>query len=591
MSVRNSLIWAVTAALLMVRSAAAQPEARFVFVQPGVDPLKADLKYLVELSPTTSLSKQWAVTLEPLLDSFAEGLDHTKPMRVDMVFGKDIAYEVHFPIDPRKKLDGNGGFIPNIEGFGYNVKKTGENLYTVTLAGGPAANKKPSYMRYVNGYVSIAPTQARVPANLGHPITDKATGVQHLLAKGYDVVGSLKNSAAEIEARRTNFKELRKQLEAGLTARRNEDKNEFALRKLTLTQNLNEAERFVVETEELLVGWTTTTGTKEKPGNGRAEFSLTPLAMTDLAKSSDVLAQKSSYFANVTLSEKGVASGKINFGIDQLRADHLKEFYKTVRPVMEAKIDERPTLKEADQKAAAKEGAGILLDILVDAIQLGSVDLFMDLSPAGDGKHTFLCGGRVMNGKKADDIVKLLPRINTAREVKLDSEKIGDDVSLHVVMVPERRQAAFHKLFPGHNEIFVATSKDAVWGAAGTDAVEKLTAAIKQAAMPAPEKIDPRVLYFTGHAARIVDLLDIVRPEPQPIDEKLSKDEQARLRQQQKDLEKIRKLAADATAKCEALASAEIKKDGNAVVGSIDVSECVLRFVGSVIADFAKDMQ
>jgi hypothetical protein len=88
-----------------------------------------------------------------------------------------------------------------------------------------------------------------------------------------------------------------------------------------------------------------------------------------------------------------------------------------------------------------------------------------------------------------------------------------------------------------------------------------------------------------------VDLIDIVRLEPQPIDEKLSKEDQARLRQRAKDLEKMRKLAVDATEKCDSVFSGEIKKNGTKVDGWMDVSECVLKFVGSVIGDVSKDFQ
>jgi len=590
-SVRKFFYLALAAALLMVRVAGAQSEARFQFVQPGVDPLKADLKYLVELSPTPALQKQWAQTLEPLIDSFAEGIDPAKPLRVDVVFGKEIGYELHFPI---KKLEGKGGFIPNISGFGFVIKKIGDSLYSVTEAGGKGAPaKKPVFMRYANGYASIAPTQAAIPATLPNPITDKAKGVQPLLEKGFDVLGWLKNSsvASDVAARRANFQELRKQLEAGLTARRNEDKNEFALRKLSLVQNLAEAERFIVETDELLVGWTTSATTKDAPGKGKAEFSITPLAGTGLFDSTQLMAAKSSYFANVVISPKAVVAGKINFAIDPLRGEHLKGFHKAVRPVLEAQIDKRATIKDADQKKAVKEAANLLIDMLDEAIPLATADLFLDLHSAGEGKHTLICGVRAADGKKADGIMKLLPRVNAGRDVKMDIQKIGDDVSLHSVTVPERRQAAFHKLFPGESIIYVATSKDAVWGAAGVNAVEELTAAIKQAAEPAPEKVDPRVLYFSAHAARMVELLDIVRPEPQKIDETLPKDEQARQRQRAKDLDQVRKLAVDATAKCDSIFSGEIKKDGKSIVGTIDVSECVLKFIGAVTADFAKVFQ
>mgnify|MGYP001553735377 FL=1 len=58
MSVRNFLLLSLTATLLMVRSVAAQPEARIQFVQTGIDHLKDDLKHLVELGLTPALWKQ-----------------------------------------------------------------------------------------------------------------------------------------------------------------------------------------------------------------------------------------------------------------------------------------------------------------------------------------------------------------------------------------------------------------------------------------------------------------------------------------------------------------------------------------------------
>jgi hypothetical protein len=593
-SVRKPLFLTLTAALLMVQSALAQSEARIQVVQPGIDQLKSDLKYLVELSPTPALKKQWGTTLEPLLDSFAEGLDPTKPIRVDILIGKNVDYEMHFPV---KKLSGGQSFLNNLNGMGFNVKPLGQggNLYTVTQGnnkkGGPAKN--PFFMRYLNGYGSFAPNQAAVPANLPDPIGDPEKGVKALLAKGYDVAISMKNSAApaDVAARKANFKELRKQLEAGLSTKRSEDKSEFALRKLSMEQNLNEAERFVVDIDEFLAGWTTTIGANGMAGKGRSEFSLTALPNSDLEKSAQALATKSSHFANVTLHKEPAVSGKINFGLDKLREDHLKEFYKTVRPTLELQIDRRVTFKTAEQKKAVKAASNILIDMLNDTIALGVADLFMDLHSAGDGKHTLVCGARVADGKKADEIVKLLPQVNASRDIKLDMQKIGDDFSVHSVGIPDHRKAAFQKLFPGEQTIYVATSKDTVWGAAGVDALKELEAAIKEAAKPAPEAVDPRVVYFTANAARLIEVMDILRPEEQPMDEKLTKDEKARIKQRDKDLERVRKLAVEATAGCDSLFSGEIKKDGNKVDGWMDVSECVLKFIGAVTADFAKDMQ
>ena len=234
MSVRNLFLICATA-LLITQPLHAQSEARIKIVAPGVDRLKDDLKYLVELSPTKQLKDQWKKTLDPLLDSFAQGLDPAKPMRIDMVFGKpELAYEMHFPL---KQLDGPNGFLENLSGFGYNNKWNKKKPVPVLfelIQGKGNKLKTVGFLRDANKYASIAPTQAAVPANLPNPITPELLAY---LAKGYDVAAEMKNDPKDkkgMASRLANFTELRKQLEAGVTFKRDEDKNEFELRKMVL---------------------------------------------------------------------------------------------------------------------------------------------------------------------------------------------------------------------------------------------------------------------------------------------------------------------------------------------------------------------
>ena len=96
-----------------------------------------------------------------------------------------------------------------------------------------------------------------------------------------DLVAELKNDAAGIGVRRDNFKALRKQFEALIKFRRGEDPHAFELRKLALNQQLDEAERFLVESENMQIRWTTDT----VKGLGRGELSLTALPETELLTS------------------------------------------------------------------------------------------------------------------------------------------------------------------------------------------------------------------------------------------------------------------------------------------------------------------
>ena len=573
MSVRNLCLFCVSA-LLIAQPLHAQSEARIKVVTPGVDRLKEDLQYLVELSPTPALKKQWK-TLNDLIDSFAVGLSPTEPMRVDVVFSKQsLGYEMHFPL---VKLDGKGSFLFNLRDLGYNNKNLAPGLFE--LSEGKGKNLKTvGFLREANKYVSIAPTKAAVPANLPHPITPD---LKAYLAKGYDVAAELKNDPTDkngMAARLANFKELRKQLEAGITFKRDEDKSAFELRKLVVANDLDEAERFLVETELLTVNWVTDSAGKK----GRGEFSFSAIPGTGLHASSQLVAAKSSYFANVKPPAKSAATGRLNFPVDPMRVGHLKAFYKAFRPVLAKRLDGNTVLKEADQKAAAKQAGDLIIDMLDAGLALETIDGFMDLAEMEGGKHTFLFGIRGANGKLADQVIGLFPKIWPGFEVKLNTAEVGG-ASLHTLTFPEKRLPRFQKFFPGESQVHVATSKEAVWFAIGTSAQADLTAAITAAAGPVPEKVDPVVAYLSANMAKLVGLFEALEPDhPETTGPKTPA---------QKQREKIRNLAEQAVKDCEPWLTSEAKRNGNVIEGTLDVTECALKFVGTLIADFAKDME
>ncbi len=574
MSVRNLICFCVTV-LLIARPLQAQSEARIKVISPGIDRLKEDLKFLVELSPTPTLKKQWDKTLEPLIDSFAQGLDAARPIRVDLVFGKaDVGQELHFPLT---KLEGKGGFLDNLAGFGYNNKKLAPGLFEL-LQGTKRNVKTVGFLREANKYASIATTQAAIPATLPHPITAE---LKAFLEKGYDVAAELKNDPKDkvgLAARLANFKGLRKQLEAGVTFKRDEDKSAFELRKLLVVQNLDEAERFLVETELLTVNWVT--DVIGKMGHGELRFSA--ISDTALRTSSDLLAIKPSYFANVTPPEKTAATGRLNFPIDPMRAGHAKAFHKAFRPVLAKRIADDASLKDADQKAAAKQVGDLVIDMLDAGIKVGAIDGLLDLTEGDDGKHTLLFGIRAADGTVADKIIELIPKIRPGVKVNLKVAEVAG-ASLHTLTLSDKRLPRFQIFFPGETQIHVATSKDAVWIAIGTDAPAVLTAAINAAAGPAPAMADPVVAYLSANMAKLVGLVEAL--EPDQVESTGPKTPA------QKEREKIRNLAEQAVKGCEPRLTSVLKRNGNIIEGTLDVTECALKFVGTMIADFAKDME
>lgn len=566
---------------LLTGIANAQPEARVRAVVPSVEAFENDLKWLIELSPDASLHKQWKTLKEDILDAFTQGVDLTKPISVDVVFRKDeIAYEFRIPIE---SLGGNNGFLAGLKGMGFKVVEVKKGTH-YTFA--EKKDQAPFYLRYDKNYAWIS--KAKIPEPPPSPVQD----LQPLLAVEKDIVASLRNDAAGLKERRESFKNLRKQFEALVKLRRNEDPSAYELRKLVLKNQLDEGEKFLVEAEELLVTWNTVA---MSPGVARGEISLTSLPGTDLQKSIEMLNAQPSDFANVTLHDNPIAQIRVNFAVDPQRIENIRKFYKTLRPIFESEIPKLAGLDEAE-KTATKQAANKFLDMMRDGLDNGAIDLFADGFAVEKDKNVMVCGVKAADGTVADEIVKLLPSFEGEWKVKLAAEKHGG-VTIHEITVPKTLQPAFQKIFAGETVFYVGTSKTAVWGAAGSDCLKYLQSAIDQSTEKASDKVDPVFVSYQFKLDQIVNLLELaqqVAPKKAAPPAAKDKEQQAREkeeRQRQKDLEKYRKLAQDAMGDCTALLQGELKRTGNKVEGYLELNECVLKFVGSMIADGVKVLQ
>ena len=91
---------------------------------------------------------------------------------------------------------------------------------------------------------------------------------------------------------------------------------------------------------------------------------------------------------------------------------------------------------------------------------------------------------------------------------------------------------------------------------------------------------DPVVAYFSANMTKLVGLLEAL--EPDRVEATGPKTPA------QKEREKIRNLAEQAVKDCEPWLTSELKRNGNVIEGTLDVTECALKFVGTIIADFSK---
>lgn len=580
MPARFSLAVLLSTAFFLPSTLLAQAPATRVTIVAGSDQgLRDDLQFLVKLAPT-ALQKQWK-TLSETLESFEDGVDKARPIGVQFILGGEEMGTM--PIIPFTALEDkkNPNFVKNVEGFGYKGTKQagGEWEFNPVVARGKKAAAGPPpkklYMREGPGkYAVLSGDKADLPAKM----PDYTAPWANLLNGNRDVAIHLGGDAATMDARRKSFQTLRKQLEAAIKFLRGESQADYDLRKLSAEQSFDESERFLIDTKDLVMAWTTDSA----KGVGTGELSLAAHQGTSLAESIGLLTQQHGYFANVAFKEKGALQVRLNFAIDPMRSKHAKAFYERMLPVLKAGIETRPALDDKN-KAAAKAAADVLFEMLHEAIPLKNLDLFIDAHASADGKNTLVGGIRAADGTKAVTALKEFPNIRPGWKWEENVEEHAG-VKLHRLTVAPHRAAVVQALCGGDAVIQLGTSKDAVWFAAGQDGLTELKAAIDAVQKPAEGTVDPTFLHADVRLHVLVDVLDAYRGSFPP-GASATKQELA----DEKSRAKWRKYGKEAFADGNDLLTARLVHEGENVKGDMSVATGALKFVGTMIADLVAE--
>ncbi len=560
---------ALGASLLAATMVTRADEPRITFVQPGADRLREDLKYLVNLAPTPALKKEWE-NLDATLESFLAGVDGKTPIRVDVILGdKELIYQLNFPTT---KLEGRDGFLDNVASFGYTVKKNAAGHYDLTEQG---ASKRKYFLRANGKYAMLSQRLQDIPANAPDP----GKLAQNLLSGSQDIVADLKNDPATITQRQADFTKLRVELEAAVKFKRDEAKEVFELRKLGTNHQLAELERFIVQSEHLQATWTTDI----EAGKGSGTLLLTALPGTELEKSIALLGTKPSAFSAIKLHDQPVISGKTCFELDDMRQKHLIEFYPVMNAAIGVNIENRPNLT-AEGKAAANEFTKTLFALLIDGVSLGVVDSYVDLHAVEGNVHNMTCGILAKETSTVPALLALMPKIRDDWKYEADVAE-HNGVKIHKLTFPARRLEGFQSIFgKDQSDLYIGVGKEIVWGAAGKGGLDELKAAIDQQAS-GEKTVSPVVLSGTVKFGPTVQLLEIFRGNTPVSKTGKSKAELDRI----KKIENLRKLAIDAFASGDDLLTFSLERKDKEVVGQLNANQGILRYVGSVIANFSKE--
>jgi len=515
-------------------------------VQINSEGMIADLKYLVlDLADD---KKGWS-NLDELLPTFLEGIDKQRPMRIDILLGENQQerYRLILPISDL------GAFREALEVFEISSKKQRNGPYKL-------GNLFEGFMKYLQNfkYVVISEKLSEVDE-----IKDPLQRVQELLNKKYDFSALITNENEGVDARKKSMENTRKQLLAAIKKKPTETQNAFELRKLAFTHQMDELERLFAESKKMVIGWTTDATANE----GRLEFTLKAIEGTSLETSIKQFAVKPSYFANVPVKQDGILNGRINHPLDEMRKANFTAFFKLLQPTLKERIQNNKKLSEEQQTAGSKV-SDLIIQILDAGKEAALIDGFIDSNPVTDGKYVMLGGIRSKDGAKLREIVELLPKALIDQTVELDVVK-EEGLNIHKINIRAQQQAGFEELFGTGEALYAGSTPDALWMAAGPEAVERIKAAVKQVSDAPPEKVSPNVIELNVKTLPWLKLINKLR--------------------EKKGNQALRDMALQSLTNADDTFTFVMKREDDSIDGKAKLDKGILRLIGNIIAKFSKE--
>jgi hypothetical protein len=527
-----------------------------VVVVRSADRVMSDAEYLLSLTDTIE-QKQWKV-LKDYLEVFLIGMDTALPIRVEVVLGQqEERYLWSLPVSNFNQFNKQ-----NLQAVVTpRVRSLGEGLYKL------GSGRKEDF----NGYMQSTPPYVRIvqdsqwKADLQRLPADPRPSVQAILARNFDLAVEARNKLTDAAAqakRREIFQATRKRALAGLKKDKAESQADFELRRKALEMQLDEAEWFLAESENLLTGVTL----DRAKGQLRNDIELTPIAGSELAKTIQQLGAKPSRFAGVPTSEQTILAARLNHPLNEMRKKNLQSLSAMLLDRIKQEVD-ADTKRTADEKAAGKQ----LLDkgnqILQANIAAGIADGFIDVHKAAQGKNALLAGFLMADGTQVPAVLDLVPKARTGAVVKHDVAQEGD-VTIHSVDLPKERQPKWYE-FIGGGTLYVGTSKDTLWFASGEGALDALKTAIQKSAQPAANASNT----WGELTVRLRPWAEWYSTEPV----------------RRKGEDKYRKMALAALLPTDDQLSLKMTRQEGKIVGEMVLQTGLLRFAGKAAADFSRE--
>lgn len=559
-----------------------------------------DMEYL-----TVKLAKQKAVydkDILPNIEIFLVGVNPELPVSMSVLFTGNKESKtgqrrmLQVPVDLLREDFIDGNLVPI--GIDAERDRKDKTLYELT------GDAYEGWMRVKGNksYASISELQEDVPAEI---VTPDVT-LNGLFTKGHDFAVYSLNTEAEAKVRAAAALKIKEIKLADLKKNTDESQEAFDLRKLVLSQQADKLGLLFAESLLLEAGWTTDEA--KHLAFGQSHWTARP--NTNLAKWITQLGSSKSHFSSLSGTEKSVLTARVLIPTYGDNAIRMKEVYKQTPIVLKQKIEANNDLN-AEEKTARIGVTEAAIEALSNSLEVGALDLFVDIAPSEGKFHSFVLGARSADVRASiETLVGHLGKVRTGWSSKINIETVGE-TKFHSFTVSKTPQSLLD-FYGGDGTVYVAAGPDFVGFASGVGSLEVLKNLVEQATsgekktpesfvdvrFHALESLDLAHAFLQEKDFNLLNLMQnngIQRGTPEPKTKDTPKGKKPVGKAGKNDTMSTlknfewQKTAIEAMRGTDDLVTIQLKLTQGAIDGEAKVSEGVLTALGAVIAKFAKE--
>ena len=571
-----------------------ETKPRFKVVLAGADRVLDDLGWII--ADLAKEQGQWEDNIEQMIETFLFGVDRELPIRFDVLLGggnQDTENPSAYRLQPSIPIERDGKDVrtflkENLVPIGIDYRQKSRGGYY------QLQNVYEGWMRMVDEYACIGAFESDVPKGMPHPNESH----EELIEAGFDVALEFDNNAEQTEQRIDAFNGFASNLLDATKEKEDETDAAFALRKAGFSHQLALLERIFVDAKRVTIGLTVDVDEEQ----GRADLYGEGLPETDLAGFIETISVEPSAFAALPMPEDPAASLRVTLPFSDLQKKQMAKTYELSRPVTHEKIDGEETIT-SEEKAPTKQISDLVFDMLTAGIEVGRLDLFLDMTVAEPGEgdahdvHVILVGVRAADGKVADEIVQLIPQAHTKWAVEMDVEQVGE-TAIHKVDVSGDLPQSIHDMFGDSGAVYVGTSTDFVWICGGPGSLELLSETITTVdESEAPDEVSPVFGEFKVHSHKLLNLYHNLSVEmgwellggPVEVKPRNENSPVGGGGLQPIDPIEMREIAVKATSGIDDRISGQARRVDDHAEGEILIAPGLLRAIGKIVAKIVAD--